>query len=100
MRKGSASGGIQPGELEKWVMIQCGGARQKNGRPNCSRICCMGAIGNALKIKEMNPEARVFILYRDIMTYGFYEQYYSQPRPSGVIFMNYSLDDRPQVQMA
>jgi heterodisulfide reductase subunit A len=81
------------------VMIQCVGSREKNGRPYCSRICCMGAIGTALKIKEMNPEARVFILYRDIMTYGFYEQYYSEARAAGVIFINYSLDDKPQVEM-
>jgi heterodisulfide reductase subunit A len=99
LRRGLASGDIDPGELENVVMIQCVGSREKNGRPYCSRICCMGAIGNALKIKEMNPEARVFILYRDIMTYGFYEQYYSQARAAGVIFINYSLDDKPQVEI-
>ena len=99
LRKGLTSGDIDPGELENVVMIQCVGSREKNGRPYCSRICCMGAIGNALKIKEMNPEARVFILYRDIMTYGFYEQYYSQARAAGVIFINYSLDNKPQVEI-
>jgi heterodisulfide reductase subunit A2 len=99
LRKGLASGDIDAGELENVVMIQCVGSRQKEGRPYCSRICCMGAIGNALKIKEKNPEARVFILYRDIMTYGFYEQYYSKARSAGVIFMNYRLDDKPQVEM-
>jgi len=59
----------------------------------------MGAIGNALTIKEKNPEARVFILYRDMMTYGFYEQYYSKARSAGIIFMNYSLNNKPQVEM-
>ncbi len=78
LRKGLASGDIDVSAVENVVMIQCVGSRQKEGRRYCSRICCMGAIGNALKIKEKNPEARVFILYRDIMTYGFYEQYYSQ----------------------
>ncbi len=52
-------------------MIQCVGSRQKEGRHYCSRICCMWAIANALKIKEKNPDARIFILYRDVMTYGF-----------------------------
>ncbi len=99
LRKGLASGDIDAGELENVVMIQCVGSRQKEGRPYCSRICCMGAIGNALKIKEQNPEARVFILYRDIMTYGFYEQYYTKARSAGIIFMNYSLDNKPQVEM-
>jgi heterodisulfide reductase subunit A len=99
LRKGLTSGDIDAGELENVVMIQCVGSRQKDGRRYCSRICCMGAIANALKIKEMNPEARVFILYRDIMTYGFYEQYYTKARAAGIIFMNYSLEDKPQVEM-
>ncbi len=99
LRQGLASGDIDAGALENVVMIQCVGSRQPEARPYCSRICCMGAIGNALKIKELNPEARVFVLYRDIMTYGFYEQYYSQARSAGIIFMNYSLDDKPEVEM-
>ncbi len=99
LRKGLASGDIDASEVENVVMIQCVGSRQEGGRRYCSRICCMGAIGNALEIKEKNPEARVFILYRDIMTYGFYEQYYSQARSAGIIFMNYSLDNKPQVEM-
>ncbi|NTW36723.1 MAG: CoB--CoM heterodisulfide reductase iron-sulfur subunit A family protein, partial [Syntrophobacteraceae bacterium] len=99
LKQGLASGGIDLGGIENVVMIQCVGSRQKDGRPYCSRICCMGAIGNALKIKEMNPEARVFMLYRDIMTYGFYEQYYSEARAAGVIFINYTLDNKPQVEI-
>ena len=99
LKKGLASGDIDVSEVENVVMIQCVGSRQKEGRRYCSRICCMGAIGNALKIKEKNPEARVFILYRDMMTYGFYEQYYSKARSAGIIFMNYSLDNKPQVEM-
>lgn len=99
LRKGLANGDINPADLENVVMIQCVGSREKTGRPYCSRICCMGAIGNALQIKAMNPEARVFILYRDVMTYGFYEQYYTQARAAGVIFINYSLDDKPQVEI-
>jgi len=99
LKKGLASGDIDAGELENVVMIQCVGSRQPEGRRYCSRICCLGAIGNALKIKEKNPEARVFILYRDMMTYGFYEQYYTQARAAGIIFMNYRLDDKPQVEL-
>ncbi|MFA4901543.1 MAG: FAD-dependent oxidoreductase [Desulfobaccales bacterium] len=99
LKKGLASGDIDASEVENVVMIQCVGSRQKEGRRYCSRICCMGAIGNALTIKEKNPDARVFILYRDMMTYGFYEQYYTKARSAGIIFMNYSLDDKPQVEM-
>ena len=99
LKKGLAGGTIDAGGLENVVMIQCVGSRQKEGRHYCSRICCMWAIANALKIKETNPDARVFILYRDVMTYGFYEQYYTKARTAGIIFMNYDLDSKPQVEM-
>ncbi len=98
LKQGLASGDIDAGEIENIVMIQCVGSRQPEGRRYCSRICCLGAISNALAIKEKNPAARVVILYRDVMTYGFYEQYYSQARSAGIIFMNYSLDDKPEVE--
>lgn len=78
------------------VMIQCVGSRQED-RPYCSRICCTQAIKNALKIKEQNPAARVYILYRDIRTYGYYEQYYTEARQKGVIFIRYNADQKPMV---
>lgn len=81
------------------VMIQCVGSRQKEGRRYCSRICCMSAIANALEIKEKNPDARIFILYRDVMAYGFYEQYYTKARTAGIIFVNYSLENKPRVEI-
>ncbi|WP_031513011.1 NAD(P)-binding protein [Desulfofalx alkaliphila] len=78
------------------VMIQCVGSRQDN-RPYCSRICCTQAIKNALKIKEQNPNTNIFVLYRDMRTYGFKEEYYTKARQQGVIFIRYSLDDKPRV---
>jgi heterodisulfide reductase subunit A-like polyferredoxin len=78
------------------VMIQCVGSRQE-GRPYCSRICCSHAIKNALKIKEINPAANVFILYRDVRMYGFMEKYYKKARSKGVIFIRYDLENKPSV---
>ncbi len=85
------------GEAQNIVMIQCVGSRNEE-RPYCSRICCYSAIKNALKIKELNPAANVFVIYRDIRTYGFYETYYAEARKKGVIFVRYTLDDKPQVE--
>ncbi|HID87257.1 MAG TPA: CoB--CoM heterodisulfide reductase iron-sulfur subunit A family protein, partial [Anaerolineae bacterium] len=78
------------------VMIQCVGSREPD-RPYCSRICCSQAIKNGLRLKEVNPRARVFVLYRDIRTYGFKEEAYRQAREAGGIFIPYDLDDKPQV---
>jgi len=78
------------------VMIQCVGSREPE-RPYCSRICCTQAIKNALKIKEKSPETDAYILYREVRTYGFREQYYQQARDRGVVFVRYELPDKPQM---
>ena len=81
------------------VFIQCVGSREKE-RPYCSRICCSESIKCALKLKELNPEMNVYILYRDIRTYGFKEQYYQEARAKGVLFIPYDEADKPGVQVA
>jgi heterodisulfide reductase subunit A2 len=79
------------------VMINCVGARVPE-RTYCSRICCMTAIKNASLIKEANPEAKVWILHRDLMTYGVdYEHYYRRAMELGVRFIRYSLERPPEV---
>jgi heterodisulfide reductase subunit A len=78
------------------VMIQCVGSRDEE-RPYCSRICCSGAVKNALKVKELSPETNLYVLYRDIRTYGFKESYYTKARQLGVRFMRYESDRKPEV---
>jgi heterodisulfide reductase subunit A-like polyferredoxin len=89
---------IDPKDISEIVMIQCVGSRTEE-RPYCSRICCSMAIKNALKIKELNPEANIAILYRDIRTYGFLEDYYTQARKAGVFFIRYDPENKPEVTL-
>jgi len=81
---------------ETVVMIQCVGPAEKF----CSRICCTVALKNALRLKELNPQAEVVILYTDIRTYGFKERLYTEAREKGVIFIRYDFDKKPEVQIA
>lgn len=78
------------------VMIQCVGSRDEE-RPYCSRICCSEAVKNALKIKQFSPNTNVYILFRDMRTYGFREKYYTQAREKNVMFLRYEEDQKPQV---
>jgi len=78
------------------VMIQCVGSRDDE-RPYCSRLCCTEAVKNALKIKEVSPSTTVYILYRDIRTYGFRESYYTKAREKGVVFIQYDKGKKPEV---
>jgi heterodisulfide reductase subunit A len=79
------------------VMIQCVGSRNEE-RPYCSRVCCTLALKNALKIKEMDPDAEVVVLYRDIMAYGFKEEHYRRAREKGVIFLRFEEEEPPEVR--
>ena len=81
------------------VMIQCVGSRNPE-HPYCSRLCCSMAVKNALSIKEKDPDAHVFVLYRDVRTYGFRETYYKKAREAGVIFIRYDQDSPPKISDA
>jgi heterodisulfide reductase subunit A len=78
------------------VMIQCIGARTKEN-PNCARICCGQAIKNALKIKEVSPETEIYVLFKDIRSYGFKEDYYRDAAMKGVMFINYEDERKPEL---
>jgi len=79
------------------VMIQCVGCRNED-RNYCSRVCCSQAIRNALKLKEINPQMDIYIIYRDMRTYGFKEDYYREAANREVKFIRYEPDDKPQVE--
>jgi heterodisulfide reductase subunit A-like polyferredoxin len=80
------------------VMIQCVGSREE-GHMYCSRVCCTEAVKNALKLKAINPDIEVTILFRDVRTYGHYELYYRTAREQGVRFIRWIPERRPQVSI-
>jgi heterodisulfide reductase subunit A len=83
---------------QKVVMIQCVGSRCPEN-PNCSRICCQSAVKNALRLMEVNPSIQVYVLYRDMRTYGFQEDYYREAREQGVLFFRYDEKEKPIVRV-
>ncbi len=97
LEKRISAGELDPAGLNSVVMIQCVGSREKD-RPYCSRVCCSQAIKNALKLKEANPGIEVTVLYRDVMSYGFKEEYYTLAREEGVQFVRYEPDSKPVVK--
>ncbi len=78
------------------VMIQCVGSREE-GRNYCSRVCCGQAVKNALKLKELKPEMDVYVLYRDMRTYGFKEDYYREAASRDVRFIRWEPEHKPSV---
>jgi len=80
------------------VLIQCVGSREPE-RPYCSRVCCTRAVESALVLKELNPEMDVFILYRDMRTYGELEDLYQKAREEGIMFIRYDPEHKPVVEI-
>lgn len=78
------------------VFIQCVGSRVPE-RPYCSRVCCTHSIESALHLKTLRPDMNVYILFRDIRTYGEREYLYRKAREAGVVFMRYSPEQKPEV---
>ncbi|SFH41996.1 NADPH-dependent glutamate synthase beta chain [Desulfotomaculum arcticum] len=91
---------IKDGKVEdakNIVLINCVGSREPE-RPYCSRVCCSKSIQLAIQCKNANPKANVFILYRDIRTYGLLEDMYREARAKGIIFIRYDVDHKPRVE--
>lgn len=84
--------------LEQVVMIQC--VHPLSEVDYCSRICCTNTMKNALRVKMLNPSCQVYVLYKDMITYGFREQFYTEARRRGVIFLRYDDEHMPQVSRA
>jgi heterodisulfide reductase subunit A len=83
-------------QLQRVAMIQCVGSREPEYL-YCSRVCCTAAIKNSLKLKTINPNAQISVLYRDIRTFGFKETTYLKARRQGVRFYRFELDHKPRV---
>ena len=84
------------------VMIQCVGPWDEDPSKlfYCSRICCSVAVKNAIKLKELYPEASITILYKDMRTYGFKEAFYTEAREKGVLFVRFDEKKKPFVSLS
>ena len=85
-------------KLKTAVFIQCVGSREPH-RPYCSRVCCTHSVETALELKKRNPDMQIFILYRDLRTYGEREYLYKKAREAGIVFIRYKLEQKPRVHV-
>jgi heterodisulfide reductase subunit A-like polyferredoxin len=82
-----------------FAFIQCVGSRNEE-HPYCSRLCCTHSLKSAIALKKMDPRKRVFVIYRDIRSYGFREDLYREARERGVLFIRYDLERMPELSRA
>jgi heterodisulfide reductase subunit A len=96
---GLAGGDERLTGAQSLVMIQCVGCRQED-RNYCARVCCSQAVKNALQLKDRNPEMDIYVLFRDMRTYGYKEDYYRAASDRNVKFIRYVPEDKPVVESA
>ena len=82
---------------KSFVFIQCVGSRNQQ-RAYCSKSCCTHSIQSAIKLKKEEPDRQIYILYRDIRTYGQRERIYNQAREMGIVFINYEQHGPPRIR--
>jgi len=94
-----AAGRVQLSRCKSVVMIQCVGPWDDDPSIpfHCSRVCCGVAVKNGIAIKERSPDTQVYVLFKEMRTYGFRESLYTEARRKGVIFIRYDDRGRPQV---
>ena len=97
LEKGLKKGVLRADSLESVVMIQCVDSREEP-RNYCSRVCCLSALKNALLLKEQNADIRIYVFYRDMMSYGFAEAWYTKARKAGIVFIQYETTSKPLVK--
>ncbi len=81
---------------KSFVFIQCVGSRDAD-RNYCSKVCCTHAVQSAIELKEEDSSRRIYILYREMRTYGQRESLYKKARELGVVFINYELHGKPKL---
>jgi heterodisulfide reductase subunit A len=91
-----ANGNEKVTDAQSLVMIQCVGCRQED-KNYCSRVCCGQAVKNALKLKELNSEMDIHVLFRDMRTYGFKEDYYREAAEKDIKFIRFDPENKPEV---
>jgi quinone-modifying oxidoreductase subunit QmoB len=63
--------------VQSVLFVQCAGSRDKQHLPYCSSVCCMATLKHTIYIREQNPNAQIYIVYKDMRTPGQYEKFYA-----------------------
>lgn len=70
--------------------VHCVGSRDvKAGNAQCSKVCCITAIKQAIEMKQMYPDAQIYCFYMDLRLFGkkFEDFYINAQRDHGIHFI-------------
>jgi quinone-modifying oxidoreductase subunit QmoB len=91
MEEMASNGGIKRPSDGKPVgsvaFIQCAGSRDQDHLPYCSSVCCRVSLKQALYVRERYPDAKVYVIYKDLRSPAQYERFYSNVQEDDGIFL-------------
>jgi quinone-modifying oxidoreductase subunit QmoB len=73
--------------IESVAFIQCAGSRDQDHLPYCSAVCCRVSLKQAMYVREMYPDAKIYIIYKDVRSPAQFEMFYANVQNDEAIFM-------------
>ena len=81
---------IDGSSMQAIGFVHCVGSRDEKARnPQCSKVCCITAIKQAIEMKQKYPKAEIYCFYMDLRLFGkkFEDFYTAAQRDHGIHFI-------------
>ena len=73
--------------IDSIAFIQCAGSRDQDHLPYCSAVCCRVSLKQAMYVREQYPDAKIYIIYKDVRTPAQYERFYATVQEDEGVFL-------------
>lgn len=72
--------------IDSIAFIQCAGSRDQDHLPYCSAVCCRVSLKQAMYVREQYPDAKIYIIYKDLRSPAQFERFYAHVQDDEGIF--------------
>jgi len=73
--------------IESVAFLQCAGSRDQDHLPYCSAVCCRVSLKQAMYVREQYPDAKIYIIYKDLRSPQQYEMFYAHAQEDEGLFL-------------
>nr|CAJ31161.1 Quinone-interacting membrane-bound oxidoreductase complex subunit B (QmoB) [uncultured sulfate-reducing bacterium] len=73
--------------IDSIAFIQCAGSRDSDHLPYCSSVCCRVSLKQAMYVRQQYPDAKIYVIYKDIRSPAQYELFYARVQEDEGVFL-------------
>ncbi|MBD3402343.1 FAD-dependent oxidoreductase [candidate division GN15 bacterium] len=73
--------------IDSIAFIQCAGSRDQDHLPYCSSVCCRVSLKQAMYVREKYPDAKIYVIYKDIRSPQQFELFYQHAQQDDAMFL-------------